>query len=150
MICWLLQLNPGLTKLHLVDMTLSNTQLVQVSNRTLSGLSRLRDLDLESSYIVSMYTKSIFLSCPVSLEVLSLNFHVYYNLLQLGSVSDVTIVLQEEAAGEDGDDDEGFPVVVQRNGPLPNLTKLIMPTTRTGLSTSAIEFFLRDCSSLQM
>ncbi|KAG0321409.1 hypothetical protein BGZ97_011407 [Linnemannia gamsii] len=150
LICWLLRLNLRLTKLHLEGLTLSNALLVRVLNRTLPRLFQLRDLHLESSCEVSMDAiKSLFLSCPISLEALSLKFQLDDNVAQPVPVSDTTVVLEEEAADEDGDDDEGFPVV-RRNGPLPNLTKLIMPKHLHGYPTSIIEFFLRDCPSLQM
>ncbi|KAF9154138.1 hypothetical protein BG015_001772 [Linnemannia schmuckeri] len=151
-ICWLLRLNPGLTDLHLTNMALSNAQLIRVLARTLSRLSKLRDLYLESSCDMSMQlTRMLFLSCPVSLVVLSLHFNV--EDIHPGVAHDLDSNNLQDATddnSDDDDDEEGLSAAVRRSGPLHNLTRLIMPTHRGGFPTSTIELFLQDCPSLQM
>lgn len=150
-ICWFLRLNRGLTHLHLVNMALCDDRLVRVLGRTLAGLPRLKNLYLESSYDMALWgVRELFLSCPVSLVVLSLHFNIEYTRTGLPHALDSNI-LQDATDGDESEDDgeEGFNVV-RRNGPLPNLTRLIMPTHRRGFPTPVIELFLQDCPSLQM
>ncbi|OAQ31997.1 hypothetical protein K457DRAFT_341450 [Linnemannia elongata AG-77] len=144
-ICWLLRLNPGLTHLNLVNMALCDARLVRVLGCTLAGLPRLKNLYLESSYHMALRgLTELFLSCPVSLVVLSLHFYVEYTRPGLPHAMDSN-TLQDAA----DDDDEGFKVI-RRNGPLPNLTRLIMPTHQGGFTMPIIELFLQDCPFLQM
>ncbi|KAK3837738.1 MAG: hypothetical protein JOS17DRAFT_731711 [Linnemannia elongata] len=151
LICWFLRLNPGLTYLHLVNIALCDARLVRVLGRTLAGLPRLKNLYLESCYDMALWgAKELFLSCPVSLVVLSLHCNIEYTRLGLPHALDSN-TMQDVTDSDKGEDDEeeGF-MVVRRNGPLPYLTRLIMPTHRDGFSTPVIELFLQDCPSLQM
>ncbi|KAF8945536.1 hypothetical protein BGZ47_002481 [Haplosporangium gracile] len=104
-ICWLLRLNPGLTDLHLTNMALSNAQLVRVLAHTFSRLSKFRHLYLESSCDMSMQlTRMLFLSCPVSLVVLSLHFDIEDT--HPGVADDLDSNNLQDATDDDGDDDD--------------------------------------------
>ncbi|KAK3846509.1 MAG: hypothetical protein J3R72DRAFT_241992 [Linnemannia gamsii] len=151
-ICWFLRLNPCLTDVRLVNVPLNNADFTRVFPRTLSGLTRLSQLYTESSTSTSVQAvMSIFSSCPISLEVWSMNCVIDYTIVL---ESNSTLVNDDKDEDEDKDEDDededdGFSVA-PRNGPLPKLTRLTMPTYRGGFPTSDIEFFLKDCPALEM
>ncbi|KAF9900341.1 hypothetical protein EC991_007460 [Linnemannia zychae] len=146
-ICWLLRLNPYLNDVQLVNVLLSDPDFARVFPRTLPGLTRLTHLhiDVRLNLCTPFETvKAIFESCPRSLEVLTMPF----------STDCVTAPNQYSSANiqdqcEDNDDDTGFPVAL-RDGPLYRMKRLIMPTYRGGFPISLLEFFLKDCPSLEM
>ncbi|KAG0262910.1 hypothetical protein BGZ95_003939, partial [Linnemannia exigua] len=146
-ICWLLRLNPCLTNVRLVDVFLNNAHFARVFPRTLSGLTRLSHLYINSSPSTSVQTiLSIFANCPTSLEVLSMFCSIDYTITP---ESYNAFLDDDKREDEDDNDGDGFPVA-PRNGPLPKLKTLAMPTYRGGFPTSLIEIFLKDCPALEM
>ncbi|KAF9131308.1 hypothetical protein BGW39_001983 [Mortierella sp. 14UC] len=148
-ICWLLRLNPNLNDIQLVNVLLGDPHFTRVFPRTLAGLTRLTQLHIEAAstpYTSFGTLKRIFESCPRSLEVLSMPFDIDYM-----TSSDQHSSTDNKGQGENdnGEDDDyaGVPMAL-RNGPLYRMKRLIMPTYRCGFPTSFIEFFLKDCPSL--
>ncbi|KAF9537875.1 hypothetical protein EC957_007540 [Mortierella hygrophila] len=153
-ICWLLQLNPHLTRVTIAGLVFKDNRDTLLLTTSIFGLDRLQDLYISATYWEPTKLNlipNIFFSCPPSLRVLSIDLFeedrqdydgvltVEYQRLWPGRLHSWEVEVKEC----------GLTAVPQRQEPLVRLTTLMLMDTDEFVDQTAMGSILAHCPNLR-